>query len=295
MKSGRPASRNSRRHSSIRSARSASFTPAIPPRDPDAVACRAHAADRPDRQPGVRPAGRRAGRGAAERAGAEVEAFAFSERDAAAGIRPGRDRRSPAATARSAAPLPRRPRAGVPLAVIATGTANDFAAALGLPATSARRARWRRGATRRRPMELGRAGGRPFVNVASVGLSPAAAEHAHGLKGRLGALAYPLGAIRAGATADAGQLPRRLRRRARFARRGLAGLGRLHGRVRRRSVARDRRERRQARPRRDRGGKPRAARQARLGAARRARRATAGRPRPALRAASSCGSTRTRA
>ena len=50
-------------------------------------------------------------------------------------------------------------------------------------------------------MELGRANGRPFVNLASVGLSPAAAEHAHGLKGRLGALAYPLGAIRAGATA----------------------------------------------------------------------------------------------
>ena len=90
--------------------------------------------------------------------------------------------------------------AGVPLAVIGAGTANDFVAAAGLPdGMEEACALAARGETLR-PMELGRAGGRPFVNVASVGLAPAAAEHADGLKDRLGALAYPLGATRAAAT-----------------------------------------------------------------------------------------------
>ena len=44
-------------------------------------------------------------------------------------------------------------------------------------------------------------GERPFLNVASLGLSPAAAEHASGLKGALGPLAYSVGALRAGLTA----------------------------------------------------------------------------------------------
>ncbi|MDQ3571692.1 MAG: hypothetical protein M3383_02385, partial [Actinomycetota bacterium] len=39
---------------------------------------------------------------------------------------------------------------------------------------------------------------RPFVNVASVGLPPAAARRASGLKGMLGPLAYVVGAIGAG-------------------------------------------------------------------------------------------------
>jgi diacylglycerol kinase (ATP) len=38
----------------------------------------------------------------------------------------------------------------------------------------------------------------PFVNVAACGLSVAAAEHADGLKARLGAGAYAVGAVRAG-------------------------------------------------------------------------------------------------
>jgi len=45
-------------------------------------------------------------------------------------------------------------------------------------------------------------GDRPFLNVASTGLPPAAAEHAHGLKGSLGPLAYAVGAARAGLSAD---------------------------------------------------------------------------------------------
>ena len=39
--------------------------------------------------------------------------------------------------------------------------------------------------------------GRPFVNVASAGLSPVAAREASGLKGALGPLAYAVGALRA--------------------------------------------------------------------------------------------------
>ena len=88
--------------------------------------------------------------------------------------------------------------AQVPIAVIAAGTANDFAAGLGLPDDLGEASRLAARGTELRSLELARVGGRPFVNIASVGLSPTAAEHAHGLKGRLGALAYPLGAIRAG-------------------------------------------------------------------------------------------------
>ncbi|MFN8149950.1 MAG: diacylglycerol kinase family protein [Solirubrobacterales bacterium] len=92
--------------------------------------------------------------------------------------------------------------AGVPLAVIATGTANDFAGAAGLPADVEEACEIAARGERLRAMELGRAGGRPFVNVASAGLAPIAAEEADGLKEKLGALAYPVGAVGAGATAQ---------------------------------------------------------------------------------------------
>jgi YegS/Rv2252/BmrU family lipid kinase len=92
--------------------------------------------------------------------------------------------------------------AGVPLAVIPTGTANDFARSMGLPrdlqAACALAAD--PGATVR-PLELARAGRRPFVNAASAGLAPVAARAAHPLKKRLGPLAYAVGALRAGVTA----------------------------------------------------------------------------------------------
>lgn len=92
--------------------------------------------------------------------------------------------------------------AGVPLAVIATGTANDFAAAAGLPGGFEEACELAVRGERLRAMELGRAGGRPFVNVASAGLAPIAAEEADGLKEKLGALAYPVAAVGAGATAE---------------------------------------------------------------------------------------------
>ena len=134
-------------------------------------------------------------------AGAEVEAFAVDDPEGAATsgaervvVAGGDGSIGPAAAAAAAA--------GLPLAVIAAGTANDFAAVMGLPPDLEAACRLAVRGEEQRELELGRAGGRPFVNVASVGLSPEAAEQADGLKDRLGALAYPAGAVRAGAQAD---------------------------------------------------------------------------------------------
>ena len=93
-------------------------------------------------------------------------------------------------------------RAGIPLAVVPTGTANDFARTLEIPGDTADAARLAvEGRTTRR-LDIARMGDRPFLNVASLGLSPAAAERASGLKGKLGPLAYTLGALRAGVEAE---------------------------------------------------------------------------------------------
>jgi YegS/Rv2252/BmrU family lipid kinase len=92
--------------------------------------------------------------------------------------------------------------AGVPLAVIASGTANDFARALDLPSDRDEAldlAADPDAATTR--VELLLAGDRPFVNAASTGLAVAAAHRARPLKSRLGPLAYAVGGLRAGLTA----------------------------------------------------------------------------------------------
>ncbi|HEX2086686.1 MAG TPA: diacylglycerol kinase family protein [Solirubrobacteraceae bacterium] len=93
-------------------------------------------------------------------------------------------------------------RTGVPLAVVPTGTANDFARFLGLPLDVEEAARLAAGPpARTRTLELARAAGRrPFVNAASAGLSVLAARNARPLKPRLGRLAYAAGALRAGLT-----------------------------------------------------------------------------------------------
>jgi YegS/Rv2252/BmrU family lipid kinase len=91
-------------------------------------------------------------------------------------------------------------RLGVPLAVIATGTANDFARALALPRDLEGACRLAATGTELRTLELCRMDGRPFVNVASIGLAPRAAEHARRFKSTLGPLAYALGAGWAGLT-----------------------------------------------------------------------------------------------
>lgn len=93
-------------------------------------------------------------------------------------------------------------RVEVPLAVVPVGTANDFARALELPLDPAEACRLAVQGEKTRRLELAWMGERAFVNAASVGLSPVAARKAQGLKRVLGALAYPVGALRAGLTAQ---------------------------------------------------------------------------------------------
>jgi diacylglycerol kinase (ATP) len=90
----------------------------------------------------------------------------------------------------------------LPLAVIPTGTANDFARALDLPRDLEDAAALAARAGRERTVDLLRAGDRPFLNAASLGLSVIAAHRARPLKRPLGPLAYAVGALRAGATAQ---------------------------------------------------------------------------------------------
>jgi diacylglycerol kinase (ATP) len=92
--------------------------------------------------------------------------------------------------------------AGLPLAVLPAGTANDFARRMELPhelwAACALAVR----GTRLRELELGWLNReRPFVNVASAGLPAPAAERASSWKRLLGPLSYALGAVAAGLTA----------------------------------------------------------------------------------------------
>jgi diacylglycerol kinase family enzyme len=134
-------------------------------------------------------------------AGAAVARFAAGEEDAAGAA--GADRIAVAGGDGTIAPAAAVAGAtGIPLAVIATGTANDFAAHFGLPGDFESACRLAASGTRTRRVELARAAGRPFVNVASAGLSPAAAAGAAGLKQSLGPLAYPVGAVGAGLSAE---------------------------------------------------------------------------------------------
>jgi YegS/Rv2252/BmrU family lipid kinase len=91
--------------------------------------------------------------------------------------------------------------AGVPLAVIPTGTANDFARALELPSELDAACKLAADPhARTTAIELACAGDRPFVNAASTGLPVVAARRAAPLKPKLGPLAYAVGALRAGLT-----------------------------------------------------------------------------------------------
>ena len=128
--------------------------------------------------------------------GADVAQFSVDDVEAALAAKPARlvvaggdGSLGPAASAAA--------RADVELAVIPTGTANDFAHALDLPEGLDACELAVRGRTVRR-LDVGRMDGRPFLNVASLGLPPAAAERAGGLKRFLGPLAYAVGALIAG-------------------------------------------------------------------------------------------------
>lgn len=88
-------------------------------------------------------------------------------------------------------------QAGVPMAVVPTGTANDFAGAAGIPRDIEAACRLAATGTRTLHHEVALTGDVAFVNVAAAGLSAVASRLARPLKPRLGALAYPLSAIRA--------------------------------------------------------------------------------------------------
>jgi len=92
--------------------------------------------------------------------------------------------------------------AGLPLAVVPAGTANDFAGRMNLPDELPEACRLAVQGTRMRELELGWLNReRPFVNVASAGLPAPAARRASSWKRLLGPLAYAAGAVVAGLTA----------------------------------------------------------------------------------------------
>ena len=130
--------------------------------------------------------------------GAEVELFDLDELDAAVGS--GADRVVVAGGDGSIAPVAAAAgAAGIPLAVIPAGTANDFARRLGLPDSTTAACHLAVHGTRLRPLELGWMNDEhPFVNVASAGLPAPAADRASSWKERLGPLAYAAGAVTAG-------------------------------------------------------------------------------------------------
>jgi diacylglycerol kinase (ATP) len=132
--------------------------------------------------------------GGAERAVADAAAAAAAEAPDRLAIAGGDGSIGPVAVHAAGADLP--------LAVIPTGTANDFARALDLPLDLRDACTLAATETRERPIDLLRAGERPFLNAASVGLSVIAAHRARPLKRPLGPFAYVVGALRAGLTAQ---------------------------------------------------------------------------------------------
>lgn len=129
--------------------------------------------------------------------GARVSTFRIEEMHAAGATRP--QRIVVAGGDGSLAPVAAvAAEAGAMLAVIPSGTANDFARRFDLPTDTAEACRLAATGTEARSLELARMDGRPFLNVASAGLAAAAAREARSWKQRLGVLAYVIGAARAG-------------------------------------------------------------------------------------------------
>jgi diacylglycerol kinase (ATP) len=133
--------------------------------------------------------------------GAEVSSFDIEDLEDAVGS--GADRVVVAGGDGSIAPVAAAAGgAGIPLAVIPAGTANDFARRMGLPDTLTGACRLAVHGRQLRSLELGWMNDtRPFVNVANAGLPAPAAERARSWKDRLGPLAYAAGAMVAGLSA----------------------------------------------------------------------------------------------
>lgn len=139
-----------------------------------------------------------------EHGASEVLRFACGEEEAA--VASGASRLVVAGGDGTVAPSARAAAdAGMPMAVLPAGTANDFARALGIPLDLGEAAAVAMAAdARTRPVEVCLTGDdRPFVNAANAGLAVRAAREASGLKARLGPLAYAVGAARAGLLAPA--------------------------------------------------------------------------------------------
>jgi diacylglycerol kinase (ATP) len=138
---------------------------------------------------------------AMERHGAEVELFSCEPDDLERVAAAGPDRVAVAGGDGTIGPAAEiAGRIGAPLAVIPTGTANDYARANELPLDPEEAAALAASGTGLRPLELGRlADGRPFVNVASAGLAAEAARYAAPFKRVAGPFAYAIGALQAAA------------------------------------------------------------------------------------------------
>lgn len=100
--------------------------------------------------------------------------------------------------------------AGVSLAVVPIGTANDFARTMDLPMDlDVACSLAADPAATLREIDIATVDGLPYVNAAAAGLSARANKLAGPMKPRLGALAYAVGAVQAGLTSPA--LPCRVR------------------------------------------------------------------------------------
>ena len=105
--------------------------------------------------------------------------------------------------------------AGIPLAVVPAGTANDFADRLGLPSELSEACELAVRGTRLRELELGWINQeRPFVNVASAGLPAPAARSGGVLEAPAGAAGLRTRRAQRGAHREAAAVPRGLRRTA---------------------------------------------------------------------------------